>query len=81
MQPLWAPHRPLIALRRPLATYVIDVPHRLVRRVTGHTAGMPTWSPDGRRLAFADGAGLYIIGADGSGGHYIRPGLVPTGMR
>src|SRR5262249_8344494 len=79
-QPLWAPHRPLIALRHPLATYVIDVPHQVVRRVTGRTIGMPTWSPDGRRLAFADGARLYIIGADGSGGHYVRPGLVATGL-
>jgi Tol biopolymer transport system component len=75
MQPLWAPHRPLIALRRPLATYVIDVRHRLVRRVTGRTAGTPTWSPDGRRLAFADGARLYIIGANDKGGHYVEPKL------
>jgi YD repeat-containing protein len=74
MQPLWAPHRPLIALRRPDATYVIDVSHQVARQLPGPTAGSPpTWSPDGRWLALAAGARLYIIGANGKGGHYVRP--------
>jgi Tol biopolymer transport system component len=27
----------------------------------------PVWSPDGRRIAYADDTGLFVIGADGSG--------------
>ena len=37
---------------------------------------MPTWSPDGRRLAFAgpDGYPVYVMNADGSRKRYLSPG-------
>jgi Tol biopolymer transport system component len=76
-QLLWAPHRPLIAFRRRDATFVIDVPKRRARPVVRGFGGQPSWSPDGRRLVFAAGARLYIIGADGKGGHYVIPRLSP----
>jgi hypothetical protein len=70
----WAPHRPLIAFRRRNAAFVIDVPKRVARRVAPGVGGEPSWSPDGRRLVFANGGPrLYIIGADGKGGHYVTP--------
>src|SRR5207249_6423555 len=49
----------------------------------------PTWSPDGRRIAFSayrDGCGIWVVGADGSGltrltdaGHF--PVWAPQGSR
>jgi TolB protein len=47
----------------------------------------PSWSPDGRRIAFDDGGDLYVIKADGSGLHRLTstpqkefdPAWSPTG--
>src|SRR5438445_7883429 len=38
---------------------------RLVSVASG--LSMPLWSPDGRRIAYTDDTGLYVVGADGSG--------------
>ena len=77
IRPLWAPHHSLIAVRRRDATFVIDVPKRVARPVVRGVGGQPSWSPDGGRLVFAAGARLYIVGADGKGGHYVIPRLSP----
>ena len=61
------------------------------RRLTNHSAGdeHPTWSPDGRHIAFEserDGnEEIYVMGSDGSNPrrltyHSARPGL-PLGPR
>jgi Tol biopolymer transport system component len=39
----------------------------------------PAWSPDGQRIAYADGAGLAVAGADGSGQTYVLAGIEATG--
>ena len=48
------------------------------RRISTISALSPTWSPDGRRLAFrhigAEGSDLYVVGADGSGERRIGEG-------
>ncbi len=55
-------------------------PRRLttVRRMTwrcgcrsGDFDDHPLWSPDGKRIAFTRGAGVYVMNADGSGAHRI----------
>jgi Tol biopolymer transport system component len=35
----------------------------------------PAWSPDGRKIAYADGAGLAVAGGDGSGQTYVLIGI------
>jgi len=52
--------------------WVLDVASGRLDRVTfGNSGGVPTWTPDGRRLAFARGGtgatGIYWKRADGSG--------------
>ena len=75
---LWAPHRRLIAVDYWGGTIIIDVAHsrhhrlRLPAAVANRPSWLP-WSPDGRRLVFAAGSRLYIVGADGSGGHFVAP--------
>jgi Tol biopolymer transport system component len=52
---------------------------RLLTRAPSHTAQWPTWSPDGRRIAFIarssseDRNRLYVIRADGTGLHTLGP--------
>ena len=41
---------------------------RRLSQVDGHS---PSWSPDGKRLAFDDGRRIGIINADGSGLRYL----------
>jgi WD40-like Beta Propeller Repeat len=46
--------------------------------------GTATWSPDGRKLAFAGADGVYVMNVDGSGltrlwhGHAMRPAWRPV---
>ncbi len=42
---------------------VIDLP--------GLSPGVPVWSPDATRIAFAAPTGLYVVGVDGSGLHHL----------
>ena len=36
------------------------------RRLTTDGGGSPSWSPDGRYIAFKDGGDIYVMGSDGS---------------
>ena len=79
----WAPGRRLLAVLLGYGPYdrrggfVADVTTGRVRRVLGPTSATdafgPSWSHDGRSLAFVTRSGhIYIVHADGSGGHYLR---------
>lgn len=46
----------------------------LLGRVFGNS---PTWSPDGKELAFDDGTNLYVAGLDGTA-RQLAPGLAPA---
>jgi Tol biopolymer transport system component len=82
--PIWSPTGDKIAYQRieigcfgPRLTYVIDANGGpSVRMPFG--GERPSWSPDGRRLAF--GANLAIANVDGSGVEYLRryPSYHPT---
>jgi Tol biopolymer transport system component len=41
-------------------------------------ASLPTWSPDGTRLAFVSGADVWVMDADGSHPHEIATGWLPA---
>jgi Tol biopolymer transport system component len=58
------------------------------RRLTGPVMvdlGLPSWAPDGRKIAFTGGSGLYTVHADGTGLRKLAHGpagtSVPTGRR
>lgn len=77
------------SLARPF-TYIMNADGSNPRRVA---AGIhPSWSPDGRRIAFVDGNGLYIANADGTGlrrvidaneeyTRYVSPAWSPDGTQ
>jgi Tol biopolymer transport system component len=69
--PVWSA-RGLIAFVRDGDLHVIQPNGRGLRRLTSTaTVASPTWSRDGRRLAFLQGPGVakqvYVVNADGSG--------------
>jgi len=37
-----------------------------------------SWSPNGQQLSFRDGAGIYIVNADGSGRRFLTSGVNPA---
>jgi TolB protein len=73
----------------PTRIIVLDDEGKNARRITGARRGdnpvLPTWSPDGERLAFvryrqAGGPGalqVYVVNADGSGERHIGEGTLP----
>jgi TolB protein len=69
--PIWSSRGSLIAFslykdsRFPLYVVDVDDPSR-ARRVAAYGYN-PAWSPDGRRLAFDNPRGIWIVAADGSG--------------
>lgn len=62
--------------------YIWDLVKETLERVVGNTeSSFVTWSPNGKRLAYADLTGqpqLYIVNADGSDNHPLTPGLRPN---
>jgi Tol biopolymer transport system component len=52
-----------------LAVFVVRPDGTGLRKLTpdGAAEGYPVWSPDGRRILFSKGEGLYVMNADGSG--------------
>lgn len=49
--------------------YRVDVRGGGVRRLG--SGFQPSWSPDGKRLAYTDGEGLWVMKADGTGKHKV----------
>jgi Tol biopolymer transport system component len=86
--PAWSPRGSKIAFSRWIfpdgssGIYVADADRARVRRLyqqpvgQGGTLGLvdnPTWSPDGRQIAFSDGAAhLYLMNADGGRVRQLR---------
>ena len=46
------------------------------RTISGLSASSVVWSPNADRLLVAGRAGLFVVGADGSGRRQLRPGIV-----
>jgi TolB protein len=78
--PAWSPDGRKIAFQRTIPpgegsgppwqsdVYVINVDGTGERNLTGDgVSGGPTWSPDGRRIAFASSGGIDVMSADGTG--------------
>jgi hypothetical protein len=86
MTPAWTPDGLTVAYRHYSVEDQIDV--RLIDPATGDIrvlfsdwhGSMISWSPDGRRIAYGDGLGVWIADADGSNARLIaesRKGLLP----
>ncbi|MDQ2982566.1 MAG: hypothetical protein M3R70_01380 [Actinomycetota bacterium] len=68
----WSPKGGLIAYSGQRGIHLIAPSGRKHRRLTaGRSDGGPTWSPDGKHLAFERGGGneshIYVVGSDGRG--------------
>jgi TolB protein len=77
LSPFWSPTGSLIAFSlyskgsRAFPLYVVDVDGPSTVRRVAPFGYNPAWSPDGRRLAFTNPRGIWIVGADGSGRRVI----------
>ena len=61
----------------PTQIYLANADGSLVTRLT--EGSHPSWSPDGRRIAFAGPSyGVYVINADGTGLRLIAQGIQPA---
>jgi len=64
--------------------FVADADGTHARRVTDGKDSFPTWSPDGRSLAFARASGkrssIYVVGTDGRGLRRLTSGNVQDGQ-
>lgn len=70
-RPVWSPKGSTIAfsayVHPGFPLYVLDVDRGSAPRMIAEDGYNPTWSPDGRRLAFNSSSGLWIVRVDGSG--------------
>ena len=67
MDASWSPDRTTLAYARPEGGIdLITENGASWKRLTTTGAG-PAWSPDGRRIAFADGGDVYVVNANGTG--------------
>ena len=71
----WSPDGSKIALNwgsRP-GIYTMNADGSGLRRVTRREVGLPTWSPDSRRIAFHRWPAIYVANADGTGQRRLLP--------
>lgn len=70
---VWSPDGTRLALTWgvPGDTYIVNANGRGLRRVI--RGGSPTWSPDGRMIAFGRHPAIYVANADGSGERRLVP--------
>ncbi|MFY9561560.1 MAG: protein kinase [Terriglobales bacterium] len=62
--------------------WALPLPSGTPRRLAGVVGHAGTWSPDGRKLAFAKGSDLYLANADGTNAHkFIAVPGIPTDLR
>jgi len=77
--PAWSPGRHRIAFvrgRRSPSIWVVSSSGRGARRL--HSGTYPSWSRNGKRLAYEDGGLVYTMKDRGAGSRLIGPGVMPA---
>jgi Tol biopolymer transport system component len=88
VEPAWSPDGTMIAFASKRGgnfdLYTMNADGTGTRRVTSTRAddGSPTWSSDGRRIAFGRGTSgdIYVANVDGSGARALGDDLAPEGQ-
>jgi TolB protein len=84
--PDFSPDMSKLAVTGPNGIYVTNLAGGPAKRVTkGDGDTEPTWSPNGKQIAFRHGkngtrAEIYVINADGTGLHRVTKNAVPDGL-
>jgi dipeptidyl aminopeptidase/acylaminoacyl peptidase len=78
--PAWAPDGSAIALSYPgLGLVLMDPDGTNIRPIISNlNAQNPSWSPDGKQLAFDDGTTIYTVNVDGTGLKRLLNGSEPA---
>jgi hypothetical protein len=80
-QPAWSRTGQLAAVRlvnRESEVFIINPLTGSARRLTRNGASSPSWSPDGRRLAFVHGAWIELVGSYGGRVRRLTRGRAPA---
>ena len=67
MDASWSPDRTTLAYARPEGGIDLITENGASWKQLTTTGTSPAWSPDGRRIAFADGGDVYVVNATGTG--------------
>lgn len=69
---------PLDDVRGPIAVYDSASGRRLRTLTRGRTGATPSWSRDGKRIAFAGGGSIYVVRATGGRPRRVVKGVQPV---
>ena len=85
-EPVWSPVAPRIAFSRvetigaSAGVYVARADGSGAQRLARH-ANSPSWSPDGRKIAFLRSGGIFVLNSDGRGARQLTRAGVPGSSR